>query len=98
LKRHSNNNGVAGAIGGAIFAQKGASEMMRKIKTKQKTRPNVSGTVGELSVYDGAAHVGYFVHTDDGRVQVYDVEGAPVGIFDNYRDAARAVLKVEAVL
>jgi hypothetical protein len=69
--------------------------MPKKPKTDRR-RP-IRGTAGEFAVYDGATYVGYFVHTDDSRVQVYDVEGALIGIYNNLSDAARSLPKVEAV-
>jgi hypothetical protein len=70
-------------------------------KTKPKTKPKtdrrrIRGTTGEFAVYNGAAYIGYFVDTDDGRVRVYDAEGALVGIYNNHSDAARSLPKVEA--
>ena len=66
-------------------------------KNHQTMRRRLSGYVNRLSVYDGTAVAGYLVQADDGRFQTYGADGYPAGIFDNLRDTAASLPKVEVV-
>ena len=67
------------------------------IKQTTSRRRTVRGFVEHLSVYDGATMIGWLIQTDDGRIQVYDADGDPAGIYSNVRDAARSLPKAEPV-
>lgn len=64
---------------------------------RKTTRRTVRGYVGRLDIYDGTSFAGCLLQADDGRFQVYDVEGLPAGIFDTLKAAARSLPKAEVV-